>query len=410
MPPNAQHTEPEADPELAAADQAAADQAAADQAAADQAAVDQAGVDEGTDIWAGPRTPLLSRIPGRDLLTATAGLQRGTLIAGLVLVAVFLLVAIFAPLIAPFGFSQQADAQGAFPALAAPDATHWFGTTVGQLDVFSRVVFGARTALYVIVLSVLFSIVIGVVLGLVSGYLGGWIDRLLVLFMDAMYGFPSLLLAIVVKASLGAHLKGGFGGILAAAISITVVFVPQYFRLIRNATVAAKADPFVDAARVTGASSARIMFRHLFPNVTSTLPVIITLNCSEAILTLAGLGFLGLGIEPTAASEWGYDLNRALPDVTNGIWWTAVFPGMAIVAVVLGLTMVGESINEAANPLLRTRRPGKVKSNNPSSDNPKSDKPKSDNASPVDADADAQSRAAYEQNGRESGEQKDGIQ
>ena len=390
MPPNAQHTEPEADPELAAADQAAAD---------------QARVDEGTDIWAGPRTPLLSRIPGRDLLAATAGLQRGTLIAGLVLVAVFLLVAIFAPLIAPFGFSQQADAQGAFPALAAPDATHWFGTTVGQLDVFSRVVFGARTALYVIVLSVLFSIVIGVVLGLVSGYLGGWIDRLLVLFMDAMYGFPSLLLAIVVKASLGAHLKGGFGGILAAAISITVVFVPQYFRLIRNATVAAKADPFVDAARVTGASSARIMFRHLFPNVTSTLPVIITLNCSEAILTLAGLGFLGLGIEPTAASEWGYDLNRALPDVTNGIWWTAVFPGMAIVAVVLGLTMVGESINEAANPLLRTRRPGKAKSDNPSSDKPKSDKP-----SPVAADADAQSRAAYEQNGRESGEQKDGIQ
>ncbi|WP_234974443.1 ABC transporter permease [Williamsia sterculiae] len=289
----------------------------------------------------------------------TAGLQRATLIGGLVLVALFVLIAVFANLLAPYGFSQQSENGHAFPSLAGPSGDHLFGTTVGQLDVLSRVLFGARTALFVIVLALLFSIIVGVALGLVSGYVGGWVDRVLVLFMDAMYGFPSLLLAIVVSASLGAHLKGGFGGILSAAISITVVFVPQYFRLVRNATVSVKTEPFVDAARVTGASATRIMRKHIFVNVTSTLPVIVTLNCSEAILTLAGLGFLGLGIEPTAASEWGYDLNRALPDVTNGIWWTSVFPGVSIVLVVLGLTMVGESINEVTNPLLRTRRGGR---------------------------------------------------
>ncbi|MCX6468808.1 ABC transporter permease [Williamsia herbipolensis] len=308
------------------------------------------------DVAHVPPPPGRRQFPGVGLLRSTSGLQRATLVAGLVLVAFFVLVALFAPLIAPYGFSQQSSGGQDFPALQGPSADHWFGTTVGQLDVFSRVAYGARTALIVIVLALAFSIVVGIALGLVSGFVGRWVDRVLVLFMDAMYGFPSLLLAIVVSASLGAHLSGGFGGIMAASISITVVFIPQYFRLVRNATVSVKAEPFVDAARVTGAGSGRIMFRHILPNVTSTLPVILTLNCSEAILTLAGLGFLGLGIEPTSASEWGYDLNRALPDVSNGIWWTSVFPGLAIVFVVLGLTMVGESINEATNPLLRTRR------------------------------------------------------
>jgi peptide/nickel transport system permease protein len=126
--------------------------------------------------------------------------------------------------------------------------------------------------------------------------------------------------------------------------------------VVRNATLAVKVEPFVDAARVTGASTARILFRHILSNVTSSLPVIITLNGAEAILTLAGLGFLGFGIEPTKAAEWGYDLNKALSDISNGIWWTAVFPGTAIVLAVLGMTLVGESINEVLNPLLRTRR------------------------------------------------------
>ncbi|MFI6215581.1 ABC transporter permease [Nocardia brasiliensis] len=286
----------------------------------------------------------------------TAGLQRATLILGLALVAIFVLAAVFAPLIAPYGFAQSAADGVDFVRQQAPSADHWFGTSVRGEDVFSRVIWGARTALFVIVISLVLSLFIGVPLGLLSGYLGRWFDRVLVLFMDAMYAFPTLLLAIVVSIVVAGGRSTSFGGVLSAAVAITAVFVPQYFRVVRNATVAVKNEPYVDAARVTGASTARILFRHIFANVTQSLPVIVTLNGSEAILTLAGLGFLGFGIEPTQAAEWGYDLNKALSDVSNGIWWTGIFPGFAIVLVVLGMTLVGESLNEVLNPILRTRR------------------------------------------------------
>jgi peptide/nickel transport system permease protein len=301
-------------------------------------------------------TPKRSALPGIGLLRSTHGLQRASLIAGLVLVAGFILVSIFAPLLARYGFAQTSADGVDFVRQQAPSAQHWFGTSVRGEDVYSRVIYGARTALMVIVLSLAISLVVGVVLGLVSGYLSGWLDRMLVLVMDALYAMPSLLLAIVVSVVVSAGQSGTLGGILSAAVAIMAVFVPQYFRVVRNATVAIKAEPFVDAARVTGASTPRILFRHILSNVTSSLPVIITLNGAEAILTLAGLGFLGFGIEPTKAAEWGYDLNKALSDISNGIWWTAVFPGAAIVLVVLGMTLVGESINEVLNPLLRTRR------------------------------------------------------
>ena len=140
---------------------------------------------------------------------------------------------------------------------------------------------------------------------------------------DAIYAFPSLLLAIVMAIAISGGQSSLWGGILAAAISITVVFIPQYFRVIRAETVRLKAEPFVESAKVIGASNIRIMFRHVLRNATRTLPLIFTLNASEAILTLAGLGFLGFGIEPTSAAEWGYDLNKALADATSGIWWTA---------------------------------------------------------------------------------------
>jgi len=300
--------------------------------------------------------PKRRAVPGIGLLRSTHGLQRATLVAGLVLVAGFILVAVFAPLLARYGFAQTSADGVDFVRQQAPSAQHWFGTSVRGEDVYSRVIYGARTALMVIVLSLAISLVVGVVLGLVSGYLSGWLDRVLVLVMDALYAMPSLLLAIVVSVVVSAGQSGTLGGILSAAVAIMAVFVPQYFRVVRNATVAIKAEPFVDAARVTGAGTSRILFRHILSNVTSSLPVIITLNGAEAILTLAGLGFLGFGIEPTKAAEWGYDLNKALSDVSNGIWWTAIFPGAAIVLVVLGMTLVGESINEALNPLLRTRR------------------------------------------------------
>jgi peptide/nickel transport system permease protein len=286
----------------------------------------------------------------------SVGLQRGMLVAGLVLTGVFVLTAVFAPLLAPYGYGQLRDGDGPFGAQAAPSGDHLLGTTVGGYDVLSRVIWGTRTALFVIVVAVLLSIVAGVLLGLVSGYFGGWLDRVLVVVCDAIYAFPSLLLAIIVAIVISGGQSSLVGGVLAAAISITVVFIPQYFRVVRAETVRIKSEAFVESARVIGASNWRIMVRHVLRNATRTLPLILTLNASEAILTLAGLGFLGFGIQPTAAAEWGYDLKQSLPDVSSGIWWTSIFPGVAIVLTVLGLTLVGESLNDLADPRLRNRR------------------------------------------------------
>lgn len=300
--------------------------------------------------------PWYLRLPVVADVRRSHGLQRGMLLVGLALTALLLLTAAFAPLIAPYGWAQTADASGAFGTQAAPSAAHIWGTTVSGFDVFSRVIWGTRTALAVIVAAVAASLFAGVLLGLISGYLGGWLDRILVMLADAIYAFPSLLLAIVMAIVISGGRSSAAGGILAAAISITVVFVPQYFRVIRAEAIRLKAEPFVESAQVIGAPFGRILFGHVFRNATRTLPLIFTLNASEAILTLAGLGFLGFGIEPTSAAEWGYDLNRSVSDVTAGIWWTALFPGVAIVMSVLGLTLVGESMNDLNDPRLRTRR------------------------------------------------------
>ncbi|GAA4189721.1 ABC transporter permease [Microbacterium oryzae] len=302
------------------------------------------------------RTSLWARLPIVHQYRQSVGLQRGMLAAGLVICAIFLLTALFAPLLAPYGFAQLADDDGSFGAQQAPNGEHLLGTTVGGFDVLSRVIWGSRTALMVIVVSVVLSIFVGILLGVVSGYLGGWLDRVLVVICDAIYAFPTLLLAIVTAIVISGGQSSLFGGVFAAAISITVVFIPQYFRVIRAETVRIKAEAYVESAKVLGASTWRIMIRHVLRNATRTLPLVFTLNSSEAILTLAGLGFLGFGIEPTAAAEWGYDLNRSIADVTSGIWWTSIFPGAAIVLVVLGITLVGESLNDLADPRLRARR------------------------------------------------------
>jgi peptide/nickel transport system permease protein len=299
---------------------------------------------------------LWDRLPVIHQLRQSVGLQRGMLIAGLCITGMFIVIAIFAPLIAPYGFSQLKDANGQFGSQQPPSPAHIWGTTVGGYDVFSRTIWGSQTGLTVIVVAVVLSIFAGIFLGLVSGYFGGWLDRVLVVVCDAIYAFPSLLLAIVMAIVISGGQSNLWGGIFAAAISITVVFIPQYFRVIRAEAVRIKSEAYVESAKVVGASSSRIMFRHVLRNSTRTLPLIFTLNSSEAILTLAGLGFLGFGIQPTAAAEWGYDLNKALSDVTSGIWWTSLFPGLAIVLVVLGITLVGESLNDLADPRLRGRR------------------------------------------------------
>lgn len=299
---------------------------------------------------------LFQRLPVISHLRQSVGVQRGMLIVGLVITAAFILAAIFAPLIAPYGFAQTRDADGIFGKQLPPSPDHVWGTTVGGFDVLSRVIWGAQAAISVVVLAIVLSIIIGVVLGLVSGYLGGWLDRVLTVIADAIYPFPTLLLAIVVSIVISGGRSSLWSGILSAAIAITVVFIPQYFRVVRSEAVRLKAEAFVESARVVGSSTFRIMFTHVLRNSTRTLPLILTLNASEAILTLAGLGFLGFGIAPTSAAEWGYDLNRALSDTASGIWWTGVFPGAAIVLLVLGLTLVGESINDISDPKLRTRK------------------------------------------------------
>jgi peptide/nickel transport system permease protein len=277
-------------------------------------------------------------------------LRSGAALAGL-----FVLVALFARLLAPHGYAQLQDGGVLFGAQRHPGAGHPLGTTVTGYDVLSRTLWGARTALLVILLGVSPSLVLGVLLGLVCGYVGGPLDRVLTSVADALYAFPSLLLSILVAIVVSHGRSSLAGGLAAAAVSVTVVFVPQYLRVVRAEVVRVKGEAFVDAARVIGAGPGRIMFRHVLRNSVRSLPVVATVNASEAILTLAGLGFLGFGIEPNSAAEWGYDLNKAVPDVTAGIWWTAVPPGVAIVLTVLGLTLIGESLTDLTDPRLRRR-------------------------------------------------------
>lgn len=282
------------------------------------------------------------------------------LVAGLLLVIVFVLMAALAPLIAPYNYNAISGPDGDFGSRMAPSAAHPFGTTIAGYDVLSRVIWGSRTAFLVIVIAVAASIFIGSLLGLVSAYVGGAVDRVLVMLADAIYAFPSLLLAIVMSIMISGGQSSLWGGIWSASLSITVVFIPQYFRVVRSEVIRVKAEAFVESARVIGASHRRIMFQHVFRNSTRSLPLVFTLNASEAILTLAGLGFLGFGIEPNSAAEWGYDLNKAVADVTNGVWWTSLWPGIAIVLVVMGLTLTGESLNDLSDPRLRLRRRAKA--------------------------------------------------
>ena len=287
----------------------------------------------------------------RPMLEAR-GLTKWMLISGIFIVAVFLILAIFAPQIAPFGFDQVADSAGRFPKQGSPDSSHLFGTTVQSTDVLSRIIWGARTAIEVVVVAVTLSLLIGVPLGLISGYVGGWLDRGLVLIMDALFAFPYILLAIVIAFLLSDSIGQG---IFSAAIAITIVYIPQYFRVVRNHVISVREENYVEAARALGAPRRTIISRYVFFNVIQNVPAIATLNAADAIGTLAALGFLGYGIQPTEASEWGYDLQRAIDDAGAGIWWTGLFPGLAIVLLITGFTLVGEGINDTLNPLVRER-------------------------------------------------------
>lgn len=302
------------------------------------------------------------RLPGLRRALApireAPGLTRLMLWAGGAITALFVALALLAPVISPYAFDEYQSGGRRFPQLAPPSADHPMGTTVQSTDVMARVIWGTQTELEVVAVALALSLAVGVPLGLLSGYFGGALDRGLVLLMDALFAFPYLLLAIVI-AFLLADTVGT--GVFSAAIAITAVYVPQYFRVLRNHVVSVREEPYVEAARALGARPLTVIHRYVFFNVVQNVPVIATLNAADAILTLAALGFLGYGIQPTEAAEWGYDIQRAVSDAASGIWWTGLFPGLAIVLLVTGLTLLGEGLNETVNPVLRRRPWAKVK-------------------------------------------------
>ncbi|HEV7536139.1 MAG TPA: dipeptide/oligopeptide/nickel ABC transporter permease/ATP-binding protein, partial [Acidimicrobiia bacterium] len=174
--------------------------------------------------------------------------------------------------------------------------------------------------------------------------------RILVLVMDALYAFPSLLLAIVAAFALQRWVGPG---VPAAALAISVIYIPQYFRVVRNHTLSVREEPFVDAARAMGAPRRVIIVRYVAANVLQSVPVIFTINAADAVLTLAALGFLGYGV-PLRTAEWGFDIGNAISDVGTGAWWTSLFPGLAIVGLVTGMSLLGEGVNDVLNPRLRS--------------------------------------------------------
>lgn len=266
---------------------------------------------------------------------------------GLVLTIIFILIALFSPLLQAIGLIQDpTEILSNYP-LQPPSSAHWFGTNVRGYDVFSRTLFGARAALSVVFLATGLSLVIGVPLGLISGYLGGKIDRVLLFLMDTLYTLPGLLLSVALAFVLGR-------GIVNVAIAVSIAYIPQYFRVVRNQTASVKNELFIEAARAIGASPSRILSKYLFFNVVQSVPVLFTLNAADAILVLGGLGFLGLGL-PEEVPEWGHDLKEALADLSTGIWWTTLFPGLAMTTMVVGLSLLGEGLSEIVNPLSRKR-------------------------------------------------------
>jgi peptide/nickel transport system permease protein len=285
------------------------------------------------------------------------GFARVMLWTGAAITLFFIVLALFASYISPYAFNQYQANGHRFPQLAGPSHSHLMGTTVQSSDVMARVIYGAQTELKVVVIALVMALAVGVPLGLLSGYYGGPLDRVLVLVMDALFAFPYLLIAIVIAFLLSNSIGKG---VLTAAIAITAAYVPLYFRVVRNQVISIREEPYVDAARALGAKPRTVIGKYVFFNVVQNVPPIATLNAADAILLLAALGFLGYGIQPSDGAEWGYDVNRAVSDASSGIWWTGLFPGLAIVLLVTGLTLFGEGLNETLNPVLRRRRFGRI--------------------------------------------------
>ncbi|MFP3811855.1 ABC transporter permease [Bacillus sp. SIMBA_005] len=266
--------------------------------------------------------------------------QHKLAVIGSVIVFLFLILAIFAPLIAPFGINEQSLGER----FSAPSAAHWFGTDDFGRDIFSRVVHGARISLWVGFFSVLGSVILGTLLGLIAGYGGRVLDAVISRVFDILLAFPSILLAIAIVSILGPSLQN-------ALIAIAIINVPTFGRLVRSKVLSIKQEEYVLAAKAVGMSHRRIVLHHILPN--SMVPVIVqaTLAIGTAIIEAAALGFLGLGAQ-APSPEWGKMLADARPYLVQAPW-TLIFPGVAIMLTVLGFNLMGDGLRDTLDPKMK---------------------------------------------------------
>ena len=279
--------------------------------------------------------------------------ENKTLSFGIGILVIIVLMAIFADVIAPYSFDTRSNNCGAEYdecRYAPPSAEHIFGTNILGWDVFSRIIYGSRIALQMSITSTLLALLIGIPMGLLSGYYGGPIDRVLNSIADGIYSFPSLLLALLIGISLSKF--GNLGIIAAVSVSVAVVYIPVYFKVVRAQVLKEVEEAYVDAAKSMGASDLTIIIRYILPNVIAAPIALIPFNMTEAILTNASLAFLGISIQPPAA-DWGYDLvkNRSLASVRTRPWLT-LFPGLSIFFLSFAFALIGDTLNDKFNPLI----------------------------------------------------------
>jgi peptide/nickel transport system permease protein len=267
--------------------------------------------------------------------------DRTALVAGVVL-AVLVLLAVVAPLVAPYD-PIKIDAANT---LQPPNPRHLFGTDNFGRDLFSRVLYGGQLSLRIGLISVGISLVFGLTFGLLAGYYGGWVDALVMRLMDMLMAFPGILLALAVIAILGT-------GLTNVMIAVGVSYIPHYTRVVRASVLSNKSNVWVDAARAIGCGNVRLIRVHILPNVLTSLIVIATLGIAAAILIGASLSFLGLGVQPPTP-EWGSMVNEGRDYLRNN-WWASTFPGLAIMVAVLAINLLGDGLREALDPRLRAR-------------------------------------------------------
>ncbi|NMB28284.1 MAG: ABC transporter permease [Tissierellia bacterium] len=261
-------------------------------------------------------------------------------LVGLTILVILIFVAIFADFIAPYKY----DAQDLSNILQAPSSEHIFGTDEFGRDIFSRVVYGSRISLQVGFIAVSIAVIIGGFLGAVAGYYSGKIDNFIMRAMDILLSIPQILLAISIVAALG-------NGLTNLMIAVGISSIPQYARIVRAAVISIKNEEFVEAAKATGSGDLRIIFKHILPNCLAPIIVQATLGVALAILTAAGLSFIGLGIQPPTP-EWGAMLSGGRGYIRDYSYMT-LFPGLAIVITIFALNVLGDGLRDALDPKLK---------------------------------------------------------